>query len=1044
MRRLLILLCLCYNLTVSGTTYYISTSGSDSNNGTSSSPWATLAYAVSHATSGDIIHINAGSYTISSQISVPAGISIEGDGNTTVLNSTVSSDYTLLLSSGTQGTNGNQHISNLKMSGGSGLNSYSAYSPLEVIMRSNVEIANCTFQYFSYRGPRFAGSTSTQPSTYSIGNSFHNNTVLDCCNFVGIGTPSGSGQGCLEIGGQQGMLVYNNNITVSYRTGGLNGYDIKYCMNGYNKGLKIYNNTLVRPPYSGISNDFDFSIEMWNSRGGIEFYGNTISGSIDMSGDDPAPVNDAGGYGFACKVYNNIIGWDTWQNYEQLGVDLERAQTGGFYIYNNNFKHLAHPIIFMSGYDSRCHDVVEDIYIYSNIAYNIGSLSNHSSEFVDLSHIPTDANPNIIYRYIYIINNTAVQGSGGGGTEGFINMHIAGTGSYFNIQNNIIVGLGAAGGVGAICIDGSGLKALTNVVHQNNLYYQNYVDGVGYYYGGSASFDVNNGNIIGDPKFVSTSDFHLQSGSPAIGKGVHITTPSIPADVEGSAINNPPDIGAYKSGSSVAQPVVPVYQSSAIANATPSLLEMTYDQALSTSIIPTVSAFSVLINAVSRTVNAITVSGTKVQLSLSSPVVFGDAISVSYNKPQANPLQATSGGQAVTTGNMTVTNNVNAVNPVYVSSAVASSTPDLLELTYNMNLANIVPPVSSFAVQINSAARLVNAVVISGLKVQLILASRVLPGDVITVSYTKPSGNPLQTTSVGIAANISNQQAVNNCNNIAPTASIVTPSPSSSFTSPAKIAISANATDADGSVTKVEFYNGNTMIGSVSTPPFMFTWNNVAAGNYSLKCIATDNLGAKTTSSVISVSVADKTPARNKHPFVRISNPLKGNTFDNLSSIEIGAVASDSDGTVSTVAFYNGDTQLVELTSSPYTYTWKDVLAGTYTITAIATDNMNDTTISSPVDFVVGNTVKYDPKSDIFNLYPNPNDGHFSIEFVNPFQSERNEIIISDLTGKQVYSGFITKEDIMKQFDISNIRSGMYVMLIKDKEILVTKKFIKQ
>jgi len=32
----------------------------------------------------------------------------------------------------------------------------------------------------------------------------------------------------------------------------------------------------------------------------------------------------------------------------------------------------------------------------------------------------------------------------------------------------------------------------------------------------------------------------------------------------------------------------------------------------------------------------------------------------------------------------------------------------------------------------------------------------------------------------------------------------------------------------------------------------------------------------------------------------------------------------------------------------------------------------------------------------------------------------------------------------LKQFDISNIRSGMYVMLIKDKEILVTKKFIKQ
>ena len=365
-------------------------------------------------------------------------------------------------------------------------------------------------------------------------------------------------------------------------------------------------------------------------------------------------------------------------------------------------------------------------------------------------------------------------------------------------------------------------------------------------------------------------------------------------------------------------------------------------------------------------------------------------------------------------------------------------------MTYNMPLANIVPSVSSFAVQVNSTARTFNGVGISGPKVQLTLTSRILPGDVVTVSYIKPSANPLQATSGGLAASISNQQVVNNCINTSPTAAIISPSPSSSFTSPANIAISANATDADGSVAKVEFYNGNTMLGSVSTPPFKFTWNNVAAGNYSLKCIATDNLGSKTTSSPILVSVIDSKHSSNRHPIVTISNPLKGNTYDNLSAIEIEAVASDSDGTVNKVEFYNGDTQLVEMTSAPYTYTWKDVPAGIYTITAVATDNMNDTTISSPVEFIVGNPVRYDPKSEIFNLYPNPNDGHFSIEFVNPLQSERNEIIISDLTGKQVYSGFIMKEDILKQFDISNIRSGMYVMLIKDKEILVTKKFIKQ
>ena len=76
-------------------------------------------------------------------------------------------------------------------------------------------------------------------------------------------------------------------------------------------------------------------------------------------------------------------------------------------------------------------------------------------------------------------------------------------------------------------------------------------------------------------------------------------------------------------------------------------------------------------------------------------------------------------------------------------------------------------------------------------------------------------------------------------------------------------------------------------------------------------------------------------------------------------------------------------------------------------------------------------------------LYPNPNNGHFSIEFVNPIQSERSEIVITDLAGKQVFNGPLLKEETLKQFDLSDSKSGVYVMMIKDKDIYVTKKFIK-
>jgi uncharacterized protein (DUF2141 family) len=364
-------------------------------------------------------------------------------------------------------------------------------------------------------------------------------------------------------------------------------------------------------------------------------------------------------------------------------------------------------------------------------------------------------------------------------------------------------------------------------------------------------------------------------------------------------------------------------------------------------------------------------------------------------------------------------------------------------MTYNLTLANIVPASSAFTVLVNSAVRTVNVVSVSGTKVQLTLSSRIVTGDIVTISYTKPSDKPLQTTSGGIATSIINQQVINNCLNIAPTAAITSPISNNSFTAPANITIAANASDPDGSVSMMEFYNGSTKLGSIASAPYSFTWKNVAAGNYSLTVIATDNLNAKTTSSVVSISVNNTTSAPNIHPIVKISNPRKGTNYDNLSAIELDAIASDPDGTITKVEFYNGNVKLVELTSAPYTYTWKDVVAGSYTITAIATDNLNDTTASEPVEFIVGSIIKPNANSDIIKLYPNPNNGHFSIEFTSPLQSEKSEIFITDGAGKLVYNGPVLKEDVLKQFDLSSSRCGMYVVMIKDKEILVTKKFIK-
>ncbi len=85
--------------------------------------------------------------------------------------------------------------------------------------------------------------------------------------------------------------------------------------------------------------------------------------------------------------------------------------------------------------------------------------------------------------------------------------------------------------------------------------------------------------------------------------------------------------------------------------------------------------------------------------------------------------------------------------------------------------------------------------------------------------------------------------------NILPALTITSPANNASFTAPASIAIAVNASDADGTVSKVEFYNGTILLNTDATAPFSYTWSAVDAGTYTITAKATDNLGATTSKS---------------------------------------------------------------------------------------------------------------------------------------------------------------------------------------------------
>ena len=746
---LLLFLFVSISFSLSGTTYYISTSGSDvTTGGTSGSPWKTLSYACSRVTkSGDIIHVNAGTYVETQECVLAVGVSIEGEGDVSHIISQYTTTYTsnhasILLLSTNQGTNGNQSISYIKLDG----DNLSASYAIKVIRRSNVIIHHCTIINFFIGGVAFWGqgySTDT-PIAYSTGNQLYNCFMQNCGD---MDTDPVSGAGMIHIGTQESMEIHDNILDESVRAQGHNGNILSAVQ--YFKGIKFYNNKCYKPDDDGGSWNFHLELPAGNScYGGFEIYNNEFYGGdtpIDIGGD----YVEKGIYDYTWYIHDNYF--DARNAYDGSGskqcIVIEGLHNSDVWIKNNHFNNWAHPIeICESGNDPLIHySHVTNLWITNNLMVNCGMVGG--TNWQDLVRLNFYISNKSTLSNLYIYNNVIIPNSET--ISSAILLKSPGSISNVNIKNNIIVGH-----KNATWLKVTNSGTFTGLYVTNNNLYNNSSNTPSFSGNAVSDYQFTN-NVSSNPLFVSSANYNLQSSSPCIDAGVDIGLP-----YNGKA----PDLGAFESQSGLPAPS-PVFISSVVENATPSILGMTYDLSLA-NIVPSASAFSVKVNSVARTVNTVSISGTKVLLTLSSPVINGDVVTVSYTKPATNPIQTASGGQAATISAQTVINNVNpGTSPVYVSSAIENATPNILEMTYNLSLANIVPAASAFTVTVNSLPRSVNTVSISGTKVLLTLASPVVYGDIVTVAYTKPATNPLQTPSAGLAATISAQPVTNRVSN---------------------------------------------------------------------------------------------------------------------------------------------------------------------------------------------------------------------------------------------------------------------------------------
>lgn len=89
---------------------------------------------------------------------------------------------------------------------------------------------------------------------------------------------------------------------------------------------------------------------------------------------------------------------------------------------------------------------------------------------------------------------------------------------------------------------------------------------------------------------------------------------------------------------------------------------------------------------------------------------------------------------------------------------------------------------------------------------------------------------------------------------VLPSVSIDSPGGGASFNEGVDVTIEASASD-DGSVAKVEFFNGATLLGEDTSSPFEFTILAAPPGNYSVTAVATDNEGLYQRSAPVDFSV---------------------------------------------------------------------------------------------------------------------------------------------------------------------------------------------
>jgi Big-like domain-containing protein/calcineurin-like phosphoesterase family protein/purple acid phosphatase-like protein/immunoglobulin I-set domain protein len=178
--------------------------------------------------------------------------------------------------------------------------------------------------------------------------------------------------------------------------------------------------------------------------------------------------------------------------------------------------------------------------------------------------------------------------------------------------------------------------------------------------------------------------------------------------------------------------------------------------------------------------------------------------------------------------------------------------------------------------------------------------------------------------------------------NLSPLVSITNPTSGQYFLAPSSITLEAEASDPDGSVAKVQFFDNGFVIGEATSAPYSVVWNNPSVAARTLTAVATDDLGATTRSAEVPIVVYDAVGT----PVAAITSPADGAVMEGPTNLLITATANAING-VTNVQFLADGIEFGNDTTFPYSAIWTAPF-GTSVLSAVVFD-ANGVTGTSPL-----------------------------------------------------------------------------------------------